>query len=186
MQYQLSGGKLRQASFCASPNFDARPDGTDIDLLVIHCIAMPPGCYGGPYIEHLFCNCLHPAQHPYFSEVSGLQVSAHFLVRRGGAVIQFVNCEQRAWHAGVSSFEGREACNDFSIGIELEGRDDGLFTGAQYQSLATLTLALQQAYPSICDQRIVGHQDIAPGRKSDPGSGFDWQGYRALLGQLRV
>ncbi|MGB5324452.1 MAG: 1,6-anhydro-N-acetylmuramyl-L-alanine amidase AmpD [Pseudomonadales bacterium] len=186
MAYALSNGRLEQAHFCASPNCDDRPPGCPIDLLVIHCIALPPASYGGPYIEQLFSNCLSPRAHPYFAEICALEVSAHFLVRRGGGLVQFVNCEQRAWHAGESSFEGRERCNDYSIGIELEGRDDGLFTGAQYRVLAALTHALQRSYRQISDNRIVGHEHIAPGRKTDPGSGFDWRHYRALLSFMPV
>lgn len=181
--YSIRQGLLEQASFCASPNFDERPAGSSIDLLVIHCIALPPGCYGGACIEQLFCNRLPAAQHPYFVALEGVEVSAHFLVRRGGGLMQFVNCEQRAWHAGQSSFAGRERCNDYSIGIELEGRDDGLFTGAQYRVLAALSAAILRSYPAIGEDRIVGHEHIAPGRKTDPGPGFDWQQFRRLLAQ---
>lgn len=182
MHYTLTDGRVSQARFCASPNCDDRPRGTSVDLLVIHCIALPPGCYGGPFIEQLFTNCLPPSAHPYFAEISPLQVSSHFLVRRSGALLQFVNTSQRAWHAGQSHFDGRDNCNDFSIGIELEGMDDGLFTGAQYQVLAALTRVLRNAHPGIKADSIVGHEHIAPGRKSDPGPGFDWRAYFLLLG----
>ena len=171
-----AGGALVPVRFVASPNCDERPDGTAIELLVIHAISLPPGEFGGPGIEELFLNRLDPTAHPYYAEIAHLRVSAHFLVRRDGAVLQFVPCTRRAWHAGVSSWRGRERCNDFSIGIELEGSDDMPFEAAQYASLATLTLALRSAYPLT---GIVGHSDIAPGRKTDPGPHFDWVRFRA-------
>jgi len=157
-----------------SPNHDERPPGSEISLVVLHSISLPPGEYGGDSIERLFTNCLDPEAHPYFREVCGLKVSAHFLVRRDGSVIQFVPVERRAWHAGVSSWRGRERCNDFSVGIELEGTDDLPYAEAQYRTLSQLIVALRRAYPSLSRAEVVGHSDIAPGRKTDPGPSFDW------------
>ncbi|HEX6528860.1 MAG TPA: 1,6-anhydro-N-acetylmuramyl-L-alanine amidase AmpD [Burkholderiales bacterium] len=154
-----------------SPNFDDRPPGTEVTLVVLHSISLPPGQYGGQAIERFFTNCLDPAAHPYFRDICSLQVSSHFLVRRDGEVVQFVPPEMRAWHAGVSSWRGRERCNDFSVGIELEGTDDDVFTSAQYQSLVSVIGKLQQQFP-IRD--IAAHSEIAPGRKTDPGPRFDW------------
>ena len=161
-----------------SPNHDERPPGTEISLVVIHSISLPPGAYGGDWIEHLFTNCLDPEAHPYFRDICQLKVSAHFLVRRDGSVIQFVPPERRAWHAGVSSWRGRERCNDFSIGIELEGSEEESFADLQYQSLVSLVRNLQTRFP-IRD--IAAHSDIAPGRKSDPGVHFDWSRLLAAL-----
>ena len=155
----------------ASPNCDERPPGTEITLVVLHCISLPPGEYGGDWIERLFTNRLDPEAHPYFKEISALKVSSHYLVRRDGQVVQFVRPELRAWHAGASSWRGRERCNDFSIGIELEGTEDSAFADAQYPSLVGLVRYLQVKFP-IRD--IAAHSDVAPGRKSDPGPGFDW------------
>lgn len=160
-----------------SPNFNQRPSD-EVSLLVIHNISLPAGEFGGDDIIRLFTNTLDPAQYP---ELHQLTVSAHFLIRRDGELIQFVSTENRAWHAGVSSFEGREGCNDFSIGIELEGTDTEPFTDAQYSALFELTKSIQQAYPLITNERITGHEHIAPGRKTDPGPAFDWQRYRAGL-----
>lgn len=172
-------GWCKQGARCLpSPNFDKRPAATDISLLVIHNISLPPGQFGGPFIADLFSNQLDCDAHPYFDRLRSLRVSAHFLIRRDGAVMQFVSCANRAWHAGVSTFAGRQQCNDFSIGIELEGTDFEPFTDLQYQSLTTLTLALQTHYP-LTD--VVGHEHIAPGRKTDPGPFFDWQHYQTLL-----
>ncbi len=164
-----------------SPNCDQRPDPEGIDLLVIHNISLPPGEFGGDAVEAFFRNQLDPAAHPYFQEIADLRVSAHLFVRRNGNAQQFVPLEQRAWHAGLSCFEGREKCNDFSIGIELEGSDDTGFSDAQYRTLATLTRRIQALYPAIRKNRITGHSDIAPGRKTDPGPGFDWQRYLDAL-----
>jgi AmpD protein len=158
-----------------SPNFDARPAGMSVDLLVIHHISLPPGRFGGPFIADLFSNQLDCDAHPYFDQLRTLRVSAHFLIRRDGEAIQFVSTDDRAWHAGVSSFAGRERCNDFSIGIELEGTDSEPFTPSQYDALVVLTHAVRARYP-IMD--IVGHEHIAPGRKTDPGPFFDWAYYR--------
>jgi len=163
-----------------SPNHDERPPGSEISLVVLHSISLPPGEYGGDSIERLFTNCLDPEAHPYFREVCGLKVSAHFLVRRDGSVIQFVPVERRAWHAGVSSWRGRERCNDFSVGIELEGTDEAPFEPAQYVSLISLIRQLQHTLP-IRD--IAAHSEVAPGRKTDPGARFDWA--RLLAGLAR-
>ena len=154
-----------------SPNQDERPAGEAVTLLVVHSISLPPGEYGGDAIERLFTKRLDPAAHPYFREVADLEVSAHFLIRRDGELVQFVPTTRRAWHAGVSSWRGRERCNDFSIGVELEGTDSGPFEAAQYERLAVLIAALRAAHPL---QSLAAHSDIAPGRKTDPGPGFDW------------
>jgi AmpD protein len=161
-----------------SPNFDARPDSTNIDLLVIHNISLPPGQFGGPFIGDLFNNRLAYDADPYFEQLRPLRVSSHFLIRRDGSVEQFVSGNDRAWHAGLSVFCGRERCNDFSIGIELEGTDFEPFTEAQYAVLASLTHALRERYPL---KNVAGHEHIAPGRKTDPGPFFDWARYREAL-----
>lgn len=171
-------GLLAGARHIPSPNWDERPSACPIDLLVIHNISLPPGEYGGDGIIELFTNRLDPAAHPYYATIQGLKVSSHFLIRRDGELIQFVPCSKRAWHAGASNWCGRERCNDFSIGIELEGSDFEPFTDAQYDSLAALTRALKAVYPIT---GIVGHADIAPGRKTDPGPFFDWSRYRAQM-----
>ena len=177
----LAGGWLQQARRVPSPNFGPRPEGCVPRLLVIHNISLPPGQYGGNCIERLFTNCLDWDEHPFFSEIRGTQVSAHVLIRRDGEVVQFVNFHDRAWHAGQSCFAGQENCNDFSIGIELEGTDDDAYTGAQYMALAAVTNTLLAHYGDIDGSRIVGHSDIAPGRKTDPGPAFDWNKYRSML-----
>jgi N-acetyl-anhydromuramoyl-L-alanine amidase len=164
--------------FVPSPNFDERPTGCEINLLVIHNISLPPDEFGGDGVLDLFTNRLDPEAHSYYRSICGLRVSAHFLIRRDGETIQFVPCEKRAWHAGESCWQGRSRCNDYSIGIELEGSDNVPFADVQYNALAWLTRALQKQYP-IAD--IAGHSDIAPGRKTDPGPYFDWKRYRALL-----
>ena len=163
-----------------SPNHDERPPGTAISLVVLHSISLPPGEYGGDSIERLFTNCLDPEAHPYFREICALKVSAHFLVRRDGSVIQFVPVERRAWHAGVSSWRGRERCNDYSVGIELEGVDDGPFEVAQYRRLAELVRELGARLPL---RAFAAHSDVAPGRKSDPGTRFDWARLLGALGR---
>ncbi len=170
---------LENIKYHPSPNCDARPE-TKIDLLVIHGISLPPGEFGGPNIDALFLNRLDPADHPYFEKIAALRVSSHVLVRRDGHLIQYVPFAKRAWHAGKSIFQGRKNCNDFSIGIELEGADEIPYTKAQYQRLALLTQVLINHYPAITWDRIVGHSDIAPGRKTDPGPAFDWDYYRGL------
>lgn len=170
---------LSGARRVASPNCDERPSGLPVELIVIHAISLPPNRFGGPAIEALFTNRLDPAGHPYFAEIVDLRVSAHFLIRRDGELIQFVACDRRAWHAGLSSWRGRERCNDFSIGIELEGCDTRRFMPAQYQVLAKLADRICDRYPIV---DIVGHSDIAPGRKTDPGPHFDWLRFHRLLG----
>ncbi len=165
-------GWLYAARRIASPNFDERPGGEAISLLVVHAISLPPGEFGSGDIIRLFTNTLDAAAHPYFAAISSQRVSAHFLIRRDGALIQFVSCRQRAWHAGRSSWQGRERCNDFSIGVELEGCDELPFEPAQYGRLLELIESLRTRYPI---DAVIGHSDIAPGRKTDPGPCFDWQ-----------
>ncbi len=181
MQHDNRTGRVAGARWAASPNFDDRPAGTRINALVIHCISLPPGRYGGGEIERFFLNRLDHHEHPYFEEIRGLKVSAHFLVSRAGEAVQFVSTLDRAWHAGRSILHGVPEVNDFSIGIELEGVDDDGFADAQYGSLVALTRSLMAAYPEISAERLVGHCDVAPGRKTDPGPGFDWQRYRRDL-----
>ena len=161
-----------------SPNCDDRPPGTPISLIVVHGISMPPGTFGGDGIERLFTNTLDPAGHPAYADVAALRVSSHFLIRRDGALVQFVPCARRAWHAGASSWRGRPRCNDFSVGVELEGTDDTPYASAQYAMLARITRALRRRYPI---EDIAGHSDIAPGRKTDPGPAFDWLRFRRLI-----
>lgn len=172
-------GIVEGVRYIASPNCDERPTACRVELLVIHYISLPPGRFGGRAIEDFFTNRLDPRAHPFFASIATLKASAHFLLRRNGAVIQFVPCAKRAWHAGESSWRGRARCNDFSIGIEVEGNEDVPFTAAQYRRLATLTRALAARYPI---SEIVGHSDIAPSRKTDPGPQFDWARFGALLG----
>ena len=173
-------GWAEQVLHMPSPNFDERAEGVAIDLLVVHNISLPPGEFGGPYIGDLFLNRLDYDAHPYFDQLRPLRVSAHFLIRRDGQIIQFVSARNRAWHAGVSVFCEKERCNDFSIGIELEGTDDQVFELPQYEALAALTVALQVAYPL---RNVAGHEHIAPDRKTDPGPFFDWQLYRRLYNE---
>ncbi|MCQ4269321.1 1,6-anhydro-N-acetylmuramyl-L-alanine amidase AmpD [Pseudomonas sp. FIP_A4] len=163
---------------CPSPNFNERPDG-EISLLVIHNISLPPGQFGTGRVQQFFQNCLPCGEHPFFAEIAELRVSAHFLIERDGTITQFVSCLDRAWHAGVSRFGEREGCNDFSLGIELEGTDFQPYSEAQYVALIELCRLLQRAYPAITGERICGHSDIAPGRKTDPGPAFDWLRLRA-------
>lgn len=181
LMYTLIDGWIVQARKVASPNFGPRPSGCDADLLVIHNISLPPGHYYGSGIEQFFCNQLDWAEHPFFSQIEGVEVSSHLLIRRDGELVQFVNLDDRAWHAGRSCFDGREECNDYSIGIELEGTDYDVYTDGQYQVLASVTRSLCEHYRSLDNARIVGHSDIAPGRKTDPGPGFDWEYYRSLI-----
>lgn len=163
-------GWLDSARRVLSPNCDARPEG-EVSLVVVHNISLPPGEFGGPHIEALFQNRLDPDLHPYFATIQGLRVSAHFLIRRDGELVQFVPCALRAWHAGQSNWQGRERCNDFSLGIELEGADDQSFEAVQYQCLNELLVVLRRHYPI---EAVTGHSDIAPGRKTDPGPCFEW------------
>jgi len=176
-----SGTRLLEARQVASPNFDARPPGAAIELIVIHGMSLPPGCYGGPEIDCLFTNTLDPAAHPYFADIAHLRVSSHLLIRRDGELVQYVPFDQRAWHAGQSCYRGRAACNDFSIGIELEGQDDEPYTAQQYRQLAGVVRALVARWPGLTPESIVGHCDISPERKTDPGPAFDWQQLHALL-----
>jgi AmpD protein len=174
-------GWLRPARQLPSPNCDDRPVGVEPDLIVVHGISLPPGEFGGPWIDRLFTNALPPDAHPYFATIVDLRVSAHLLLRRDGEIVQYVPFHRRAWHAGVSSWAGRERCNDYSIGIELEGDDHSPYESAQYAMLARVIALLCRAYPRISPDRIVGHSDVAPGRKSDPGLAFDWPRLRALV-----
>ena len=171
-------GWYRQARREASPNFGPRPAQAQVDLVVLHSISLPPGHYGGDEVRQLFTNTLEWDAHPYFASIRGLQVSAHFYLRRNGELWQFVSCDERAWHAGNSSYRGRANCNDDSIGIELEGLEGKPFEAAQYTTLTTLLLAIASQYPI---RHVAGHEHIAPGRKADPGPGFDWKRLRHAL-----
>jgi N-acetyl-anhydromuramoyl-L-alanine amidase len=174
-------GLLVGARQVLSPHFDQRPPGVLPALIVVHGISLPPGEFGGPWIDRLFSGNLPAGAHPSFSDIATLRVSAHALIRRDGAITQYVPFGARAWHAGESSYQGRSGCNDFSVGIELEGSDAMAYGEAQYPALAHLIVALCGAYPTLSGERVAGHSDIAPGRKSDPGPGFDWPRLRALL-----
>ena len=178
-----SGGWVQGVRCLPSPNFNARPLDAVIDLLVIHNISLPPGQFGGDHVDALFCNSLECEADPYFQGLRDLRVSAHFFINRSGQVTQYVSLDDRAWHAGVSQWNGRDQCNDFSIGIELEGTDVTPYTDAQYTALVGLTKVLMLRYPAISLARIVGHSDIAPGRKTDPGEAFDWVRFRTGLGE---
>ena len=164
---------IEGVTFHSSPNFDSRPKDTDISLIVIHSISLPPGKYGGNEIKDFFLNELDTSNHEYFESIKNLKVSSHIVIKRTGEILQFVPFNKRAWHAGISSYLGKENCNDYSIGIELEGTDDSEFTDEQYNSLINLTSSLIRSYPNLSEDRLVGHSDIAPGRKSDPGIFFD-------------
>ena len=181
---RIDNGFMVGARQVASPNHDPRPQQQSPDLLVVHCIALPPEQYGGQGIEQLFTNQLDPNEHPYYQDIANLKVSAHLLIRRDGELVQFVNFDQRAWHAGESSFEGRQACNDFSIGIELEGTDTDSYEAIQYQQLARVSRLLLDYYPSMSLSRITGHETIAPNRKTDPGVGFDWDHFHHTLASI--
>jgi AmpD protein len=174
-------GLIREARIVASPNYDARPAGCDPSLIVVHGISLPPGEFGGPWIDRLFTNSLPADMHPYFAAIADVRVSAHFLIHRDGKLIQYVPVNRRAWHAGESSHAGRACCNDFSIGIELEGEDSIPYENAQYDCLAGLISTLRAQVESLANADVVGHSDIAPGRKTDPGEAFDWQGLHARL-----
>jgi len=184
MRVDPATGLLDAARQRFSPNQDERPAGLAVDLIVVHGISLPPGEFGGPWIDALFTQTLDPAAHPYFQTVAGLRVSAHVLLRRSGELIQYVPFHRRAWHAGASNFAGRARCNDFSIGIELEGVDHQPYNDSQYPVLAAVITALRAAYPAITPDRLIGHADIAPGRKTDPGPAFDWARLRQLLGDV--
>jgi AmpD protein len=181
MRIDVADGRLIGVAEVASPNFDARPHGVEIDLLVVHAISLPPGKYGGGYVEKLFSNCLNAEEHPYFAEIRDFKVSAHALIARDGKVTQFVPFTERAWHAGESSFQDKSRCNDYAIGVELEGCDDEPFTPQQYKVLAELTVLIMKAWPAITWERVVGHSDISPGRKTDPGPFFEWETLRRLV-----
>nr|WP_284500163.1 1,6-anhydro-N-acetylmuramyl-L-alanine amidase AmpD [Microbulbifer sp. GX H0434] len=180
----MDSGWLAGARRVPSPHCNDRPEGCPVDLLVVHCISLPPGEYGGAHIDAFFLGQLDIDAHPYFAEIAALRVSAHILIDRNGVVTQYVPLDRRAWHAGQSEFNGRCNCNDFSIGIELEGLDTDSYTDAQYAALAEVTAAIQAEYPRITRDNITGHSDIAPGRKLDPGPGFDWQRYYRGLDQV--
>jgi AmpD protein len=185
LQVDLVSAQMRDARQIVSPNFDSRPPGVEADLIVVHGISLPPGEFGGPWIERLFTNTLPPDLHPYFAEIEDLRVSSHLLVARDGEVTQFVKFTDRAWHAGQSSYRGRAACNDFSIGIELEGMDEVEYAAEQYDALAEVVAALCDAYPRLSPDRLVGHSDISPGRKTDPGPAFDWERARRRIEAAR-
>lgn len=181
MRIDLQNGLVSCIRFVASPNCDERPADAVVDLVVIHGISLPPGRFGGPWIDALFTNTLSSSAHPYFEQLRGLRVSSHLLIRRRGELVQYVPLHRRAWHAGISQFEGRERCNDFSIGIELEGEDHRPYTEAQYRRLRGLLRAIMAVYPAVTPARIVGHCHVAPERKSDPGPAFNWQRLRSEL-----
>lgn len=181
LRVDRSSGLLHGALQIASPNCDPRPAGVEADLMVVHGISLPPGEFGGPWIERLFTNALPTDAHPYFAELAGVRVSSHLVIGRDAAITQYVKFTERAWHAGKSCYAGREACNDFSIGIELEGTDTLAYEAAQYDALAAVVAALCAAYPRLSPERLVGHSDIAPGRKTDPGPAFDWRRARSAI-----
>ncbi|WP_228151271.1 1,6-anhydro-N-acetylmuramyl-L-alanine amidase AmpD [Tamilnaduibacter salinus] len=177
-------GWLHPVRHCPSPNYNARPDPDDISLLVVHNISLPPGRFGGDTIERFFCNRLTRGEDPFLDTILDLTVSAHMLIRRDGEPVQFVGFQDRAWHAGRSWYRGREECNDFGIGIELEGTDEHPYTEAQYRQLAAVTACLVNHYPFMEFQRVTGHSDIAPGRKTDPGPSFNWSWFRRCLNDM--
>lgn len=181
MRFEVRDHLLAGVPFRPSPFADARPPGAQPELVVVHGISLPPGEFGGPHVEELFSGRLDPNAHPYFAEIRHLEVSAHLFIRRNGEVIQFVPFDRRAWHAGQSHWRGRERCNDFSIGIELEGSDEVPYEDTQYETLAAVLRALRTAYPTLADDAVAGHCDIAPGRKTDPGPSFDWTALQRRL-----
>ena len=181
LRIERATGLLAGVRQVLSPHFDARPKGVTPDLIVVHGITLPPGEFGGPWIDHMFAGDLKPDAHPLLREHAALRVSAHAVIRRDGVITQYVPFGMRAWHAGVSEYQGRSGCNDFSIGIELEGTDAMPYTDAQYESLAALVRALLATYPTLSAARIAGHSDVAPGRKTDPGPSFDWARWRNIL-----
>jgi len=181
LKIDLNKGILENAEFIPSPNCDDRPKQCEINLLVIHNISLPPGKFGGPYINQLFSNTLDPDDDPFFKEINHLRVSSHLLIRRDGHIIQYVPFHKRAWHAGVSEYDGQDCCNDFSIGIELEGTDMDEYEELQYQTLANITKLLLNTYTTLSSERITGHCHIAPDRKTDPGDSFDWEKYKELI-----
>ena len=179
--YQITDGWLESVIHVPSSNTDSRPKNCDISLLVIHNISLPPGIFGGSFVEDFFTNNLDLTVNPYFQNLQDLKVSSHLYIKRSGQITQFVSLNERAWHAGLSVFNGRSNCNDFSIGIELEGTDEGGYTDYQYKSLVSVTRTIMTRYPEITSDRIVGHSDISPGRKTDPGNSFDWIRYKREL-----
>lgn len=179
--FEICDGWLNGARICPSPNINERPETADISLLVVHNISLPPGEFGGGYVQAFFQNKLDANEHPYFSTIAGLAVSAHLFIERDGAITQFAPFTARAWHAGASSFDGVPNCNDYSIGIELEGTDELPYSDAQYRALEKVTRQLMLTYPKLTPERITGHEHIAPGRKTDPGPAFDWQRFRRAL-----
>lgn len=186
MKLDPESGLIEEAQFISSPNCDERPANTEINLLVIHGISLPPGEFGGPWVTDLFTNALDPDAHPYFQEIKTLRVSCHLFIRRDGSLLQFVPLNKRAWHAGESCYQDKEKCNDFSIGIELEGDDDIPYEKIQYKVLSEVASQLIRYYPAITSERIVGHCDISSGRKTDPGQAFDWSYFRSLLNETSV
>jgi AmpD protein len=186
LRLETGNGLVGGARQLPSPNCDDRPQGVLPELIVVHGISLPPGRFGGPHIDHLFTNALDPGAHEYFRDIAGLRVSSHLLIRRTGEVVQYVPLHRRAWHAGKSSYRGRAQCNDFSVGIELEGTDDQPYTVAQYRRLAAVIRLLRRGIPSLASAAVVGHSDIAPGRKTDPGPAFDWQRLHKLLAGARA
>ena len=181
MKIDIETGLLDVATQVICPNYDLRPENIEPDLIIIHGISLPPGQFGGNWIDALFTNTLDPTAHPYFQDICGLRVSSHLLIRRTGEIIQYVPFQCRAWHAGQSNYQGRDGCNDFSIGIELEGSDDQAYEEIQYQQLAAVIKSLLKTYPHLSRNNIVGHSDVAPGRKTDPGPYFEWQKLTKLL-----
>ena len=179
--FTITNHRLDQAEFIESPNFSERPEGVDPSLIVLHNISLPPGRFGGDFIKQFFVNSLNSALHPYFKEISDLRVSSHLLIERDGNIIQFVEFNKSAWHAGVSEYEGQKDCNDFSIGIELEGTDSDPYQDIQYSILSGISECLMGSYLEINKERIIGHADIAPDRKTDPGDSFDWLRFRDSL-----
>lgn len=187
MEIDRATGLLRGVRYVPSPHQDARPEGAEVELVVIHGISLPPGEFGGPWVERLFLGTLPPEEDPFFTGLRGLRVSAHLLVRRSGRMVQYVPFHRRAFHAGVSSWQGRERVNDFSVGIEIEGADGIPYEAAQYRAAAAALAALAAAYPALADdERIVSHADVAPGRKTDPWDSFDWQRFRQLVETERL
>lgn len=180
-RFNAATGMIAEARQVPSPNCDSRPVACSPELIVVHGISLPPGEYGGPWIDQFFTNCLPEHAHPFFVEIAGVKVSAHFLIRRDGELVQYVPVNKRAWHAGQSCHAGRDCCNDFSIGIELEGDDDAPYEESQYDCLAQLIATLRAQLSSLQDAEVVGHSDIAPGRKTDPGPSFDWDKLGNLL-----
>jgi len=179
--FTITNHRLDQAEFIESPNFSERPEGVDPSLIVLHNISLPPGRFGGDFIKQFFVNSLNSELHPYFKEISDLRVSSHLLIERDGNIIQFVEFNKSAWHAGVSEYEGQKDCNDFSIGIELEGTDSDPYQDIQYSILSGISECLMGSYLEINKERIIGHADIAPDRKTDPGDSFDWLRFRDSL-----